>query len=520
MKNNADYSEFFNLYNSYETYTEALKETNQTLGYTAYLRSHGSLPNIAYEWTFAGSDKAYMQTYYLESQGYSIFAPTNQALTQFFKTFWTPEQGYGNINSLDPLIKRYFVMQMFADSKFPVMPTEIKEGKVKTVFGTTVNFDPANIHQSRRKVCTNGFLYGMDEMTAPAIFSSVVAPAFKDVNYNCYLYTLDGSGLTSSFAADNSQFVSLIPSNAQFETADPQMRLYTTISGKELQEYSSDAGAFVQMGDNAKLNLVNIHISDQVKELKTEGLQVVDTYAPFNYWFVKDGKITNNANFNQLLNPSNTEDPFVAFHEITNAGNSWSNGKAYAYDAKSIFKRQSGDGVKHALAVCNDANFEYYLFAQLLNKAGLVSGTTLAFPSDDAYVTDGRQIVFVPTNEAISTNYQKVPGYKKLFDANGNYKATAKLTATEKAQLQAWVTDYFVSSEENVFTDYPFLGSSCKGQFITKSLTTKLEIIDGGSSLSVKLVGSDEVVPIDSKYSYFPFAFNDGCIHFIDGLLK
>lgn len=520
LKNNADYSEFFNLYNSYETYTEALKETNQTLGYTAYLRSHGSLPNIAYEWTFAGSDKAYMQTYYLESQGYSIFAPTNQALTQFFKTFWTPEQGYGNINSLDPLIKRYFVMQMFADSKFPVMPTEIKEGKVKTVFGTTVNFDPANIHQSRRKVCTNGFLYGMDEMTAPAIFSSVVAPAFKDVNYNCYLYTLDGSGLTSSFAADNSQFVSLIPSNAQFETADPQMRLYTTISGKELQEYSSDAGAFVQMGDNAKLNLVNIHISDQVKELKTEGLQVVDTYAPFNYWFVKDGKITNNANFNQLLNPSNTEDPFVAFHEITNAGNSWSNGKAYAYDAKSIFKRQSGDGVKHALAVCNDANFEYYLFAQLLNKAGLVSGTTLVFPSDDAYVTDGRQIVFVPTNEAISKNYQKVPGYKKLFDANGNYKATAKLTATEKAQLQAWVTDYFVSSEENVFTDYPFLGSSCKGQFITKSLTTKLEIIDGGSSLSVKLVGSDEVVPVDSKYSYFPFAFNDGCIHFIDGLLK
>jgi hypothetical protein len=104
-------------------------------------------------------------------------------------------------------------------------------------------------------------------------------------------------------------------------------------------------------------------------------------------------------------------------------------------------------------------------------------------------------------------HHQKVPGYKKLFDANGNYKATAKLTATEKAQLQAWVTDYFVSSEENVFTDYPFLGSSCKGQFITKSLTTKLEIIDGGSSLSVKLVGSDKVVPIDSKYSYFPFAF-------------
>lgn len=522
LKQNADYSEFFNLYNSYVTYTEALAETNNTLGYVAYMRSHNSLPNIAYEWTFANSSSAYKQTAYLESSGFSIFAPTNQALNKFFTTFWSAKNGYPDLNSLDPLIKQYFVRQMFADSNYPVMPTEIKSGKVKTVFGTTVNFDPATIQQDRRKVCSNGFLYGMDEMTAPAIFSSVVAPAFKDINYNCYLYALDGSGLTSSFAADNSQYIALIPSNAQFENADPQMRLYATTNGKELQEYSSDAGAFVEIGNTAKLNLVNMHISDNAVELKKEGTQVVSTYSPFNYWFIKDGKITDNALFNQLLSPTYKEDPFVAFHELTNSGSAWNNGKAYSYDAKSIFKQQSGDGVGHTLAVCNDANYEYYLFAQLCNKAGLVSGTLLWFPTDESGVisTGGRKIIFVPTNEVIRAHYKEIPGGTTLFDASGNFKPAAKLSSTAKAQLQSWLTDYVISSSENAFTDYPYVGSSCKGEFVTKTLTTKMQIIDNGSALSIKLVGSDKTVPVSSKYSYFPFAFRDGCIQFIDGLLK
>ena len=522
LKQNADYSEFFNLYNSYATYTEALAETNNTLGYIAYMRSYNSLPNIAYEWTFANNSSAYKQTAYLESSGFSIFAPTNQALNKFFSTFWSEKNGYPNLNSLDPLIKQYFVKQMFADSDYPVMPTEIKNGKVKTVFGTTVNFDPATIQQDRRKVCSNGFLYGMDEMTAPAIFSSVVAPAFKDINYNCYLYALDGSGLTSSFAADNSRYVALIPSNDQFENADPQMRLYATTNGKELQEYSSDAGAFVEIGNTAKLNLVNMHISDNAVELKKEGTQVVSTYSPFNYWFVKDGKITDNALFNQLLSPTYKESPFVEFQELTNSGSAWSNGKAYSYNAKSIFKQQTGDGVGHALAVCNDVNYEYYLFAQLCNKAGLVSGTLLVFPTDDPGIlsTGGRKIIFVPTNEVIRAHYTEIPGGSTLFDTSGNFKPNAKLSATMKAQLQSWVTDYVISSSENAFTDYPYLGSSCKGEFVTKTLTTKMQIMDNGSALSIKLVGSDKTVPVSSKYSYFPFAFRDGCIQFIDGLLK
>ena len=159
----------------------------------------------------------------------------------------------------------------------------------------------------------------------------------------------------------------------------------------------------------------------------------------------------------------------------------------------------------------------------MLNKAGFVSGTDIKFPTDEAGVSR-RLLVFVPTNEAIKKamkeNKNSIAGASPLFDANGNYKPTGKLNATQKSQLQSWLQDYFVSNEENQITDYPFIGSSCKGEFITKNLTTKLDIIDNGSSLSVKLAGSNNVVPVDAKYSYFPFAFADGCMHFIDGILK
>lgn len=524
LKNNADYSEFFKLYDSYMQYGEALSETNTSLGYTAYVRNHTPLPDIAHEWTTGNkAGLAYSMTAWLESNGYTIFAPTNAALDNFFRTFWTAESGYPNLDELDPLIKQYFVQQMFAQSDYPVFPAEIKSGKVKTPYGTTVNLNPDDIAQNRRKICENGVLYGMDQMTAPAIFSSVVAPAFRDSKYGCFLYTLDGSGLTSSLAADNTEYVALIPTNDQYLAAEPSMRLYTAVDGKVLQEFNDVDGVYGTMSTSHMTPLVNIHISDNVSSLKNSGIQIVPTYSSFNYWYVKDGKITTNALFNQQLNPAYSGNPFVAFHELKNGNEAWSNGKAYTYDASSVFKSVEGDGLLHSLAVCNDANYEYYLFAQLLNKAGFVSGTDIKFPTDEAGVSR-RLLVFVPTNEAIKKamkeNKNSIAGASPLFDANGNYKPTGKLNATQKSQLQSWLQDYFVSNEENQITDYPFIGSSCKGEFITKNLTTKLDIIDNGSSLSVKLAGSNNVVPVDAKYSYFPFAFADGCMHFIDGILK
>lgn len=516
LRENKDYSKFLGIYDEYLQYQIALEETNLALGRNVYVRTHGSLPNIACEWPY-GASYIFMQE--LEKTGYNIFAPTNLALDNFFKSYWSKEQGYGSLDELDPLIKQYFINQMFSEDKFIIFPEEIEKGTVKTSLGTNVNFDPYSIAQNRRKICCNGVLYGMDEMTAPAVFSSVVAPVFRDTTYNCYLYCVSSSGLVSSLAADNSQFVSLIPSNKQFEKAEPTMRLLKVENGRQLQVWSDEAGQYSELGNNARLAFVNMHTTDAVAELKTTGTQVITPYTPFNYWYLKDGKITTNALFNELLTIDYNKDPFVAFHELTqNDGSSWSNGKAYSYDAESIFKAESENRMLHMLAVGNDSRYEYYYFSQLAKLAGMQASNSLY--GQVLYLggeSDSKYIVFIPTNEVLKEHLKELPGCSNLsLNADGSIKGT--LSATNKALLANYLRSYVISNDKNQITDYPFIGSSCKGTFVNNDLSN-LTIMDNGTSLSVRL-NDGEVVNVSSKYSYFPFAYPDGCIHFLDGLLK
>lgn len=524
---NADYSQFRELYDSYLEYVEVPKVTADALGYMAYLRSHGELMPIAYEWPIDFSKSNFIsQLDKLEKDGYNIFAPTNDALNQFFHTFWKPEKGYDHMKKqsaddktyLDPLIVQYFIMQMFSKDKFIAFPEEIANGEVKTTYNTTVNFDPYAINPERRKICNNGVLYGMDKMEAPAIFSSVAGPAFSDSTYQYYLYALDGSGLVPSLAADNSKYVTLMPSNQQFRDGDPAVRMYETTTGNQLQEFSSDAGTFVEMGSKTKLSLVNIHTTDAVDALPMTGIKIIPTYLPFTYWYLKDGKITTNVEFANKLEYTYTDDPFVPFHEITNEGQAWSNGKSYSYDAPAVYREQSGDGLLNKLANQNDKNYEYFLFSQLLKLAGLVDGNVIKFPTDDGTESGRRVAVFAPTNEAIIAGIKDIPGC-----ANCTATADGITGKPTTADLQNWVLRCFISTEENgsKFTDYPFVGSPCNGTFVTKALTSNIDITEKSGRLYVGFTGSDqESIPVIEKYDGFPLAFKDGCLHYINGILK
>lgn len=508
LKNNEKYSEFLKLYDGYSTYSPADDYTNQNLGYIAYVHEHGSLPKIACEWPVTNF-KLMTQ---LERAGYNLFVPSNEAITDFFKNYWSEGCGYKSIADLDSKILSYFIMQSFSKNNLVVFPEELKRGEVETYLGTPINIDPDKV--TDRVMCENGAFYGMDKMDAPAIFSSVVGPAFKDSTYLYYLYALDGSNLVLSLASNKSSFVTLMPTNKQVRNSDPAMRLYATTSGNELQQYSSDAGDFVAVGQSTMLNMVNIHTAPNISSLPQDGAHVVKTNMAFNYWFVKDGKITTNALFNEQLNPSFTGTPFSAFREITNNGKAWDNGKSYAYDAAAPFEAVNGDGLAHALAVAKDKNYSYYLFAQLLQKAGLTEEGTLT-PS--VYPGMGyRFFVFVPTNEAIKNHIKDIPGCSALSVAD-NGTISGNVLGTNKTKLAAYLRGYFVTSLMNAFSDYPYIGSSCKGTFRT-SAGLKMNVVDNKTSLSVQLEGG-KAVGVNAHYGYLPFAFSDGCMHFIDGIL-
>ena len=507
LKQNANYSDFIALYDKYAELTEASSEASEKVGKVVYTLTHGVLPDIACEWPV--TDYRKMET--LERVAYNIFAPSNQAIDRFFKNYWTAEGGYKSLDDLDPLIMEYFIKQSFADTDEPVFPEEIRGGKVQTVYGTPININPDEVDD--RLFCENGIVYGMNDMEAPAIMSAVVGPAFKDTTYQCFLYTLDKSDLILSLASNKSTFVILTPSNKQFNQNDPAMRLNTTTAGRLLEVYSAEDGNYATAGQSLARDIVNIHTAPNVSELKSSGTQVVETNTAFNYWFVHDGQITTNARFNEQLNPAYEGSPFVGFHEIQNAGQPWNNGRAYAYDADDLFTEASGDGLEHLLSVGNDKNYDYYLFAQLLQKSGLIDTKTNTMPSLAS--VGNRLVAFVPTNAALTENLSKIPGTDKLtISEDGTLSGTP--SSTQKAELANYLRRYFVSSLMNTITSYPYPGSSFKGSFLTMSGET-MTVAESGSSISFEGGAS---VALSQKYFGLPFAYSDGCMQFIDGILE
>lgn len=505
LKTRDKYSRFFELYDSYSTYdlnTELTQDFGN--GEDVYLHSHGSLPPIAYEWPTSN----YLFMSQLSRESYNVFAPSNAALDKFFADYWT-QGGYTSLSDLDALILYYFIAQSFSQENFIVFPEEIKNGKVLTSYSTVINIDPDEVDD--RIMCANGTLYGMDEMKAPAIFSSVIGPAFKDKRYLPFLYALSGSDLILSLSSSNSEFVVLLPDTAQFTTSE--MRLQTFPTGTVLQKWDDEAGAFVEMGAGQMQDIVNMHVCSGVSELKKEGVQVLETNVAFNYWFVKDGKITTNVLFNQYLDPAFTGDPFVDLPEETNNDVAWDNGRAYSYKQEGIFEADGGDGLAYALAICNDKNYPYYLFSQLLQKAGLVDGSKLT-----CIMQDSRFFTFIPTNEAIKNHIAEIPGASglKVSDA---YELSGTVSTTNKARLANYLRAHFVTSDLNTFTTYPYIGSGLQGDFDTYG-TEKIRLIDNGSVLSVGFVeGEKSAIDVVDTYFYLPFAYKDGCFHLLNDVI-
>jgi hypothetical protein len=152
--------------------------------------------------------------------------------------------------------------------------------------------------------------------------------------------------------------------------------------------------------------------------------------------------------------------------------------------------------------------------------------------SDGAFVTtgantvrieqdmnDNRFIAFVPTNDAIRDNLKSLPGCANLNIDPNTYAITGRAT---QAQLAAYLLSYFIVRDRNSFTAYPYVGSSCKGQFETGG-TFGLRVNDNGTSLSISATGEGAEgvsVPVVDKYYYLPFAFSDGAFQLVDGVLK
>lgn len=518
LAGNDRYSQFRNLFDLHSTYEQVDDETSEGLGHIAYVHRHGSLPAIACEWPVTD----YRRLDKISFEGYNLFAPSNRAMENFFTTYWTPGCGYESLDELDELVMEYFIMQSFSYDKtlgyFIAFPEEIEAGKVLTTYQTPINIDTRKV--TDRIMCTNGAFYGMDEMEIPSLFTCVAGPAFKNAANRCHLYMLDASGLIQSLASDGAVFTALVPTNTQYEKSG--YRIERTTDGNLFQKYDDGSGSYATVGSKAAQPVINLHTANNVDGLDASesGWQIVESNVAFNYWYVHEGKITCSSLWNRSLQPEYQREVFVPFEEITNNGETWNNGHCYSYDcSEGLFTSEEGDALSYLLASCNDHRYDYYLFSQLLQRAGLIGTSLTGQPSLSSFLlptTDTRFVAFIPTNEVIRRELINIPGCGRLT-VNADNTIQGTVSAADKNKLRSYLCQYFATTTLNTINKYPYPGSGMEGVYFSCG-DKQLNIYDTGRTLEINLTDGP-VVGLEGRYHGFPFAFTDGCIQFIDGIL-
>ena len=503
LDTNPEYSLFLNMYDQYGNLqydADLSADFGAAIGVDSlWLFEHEYMPPIALEWPTS----RLVNLDLLASVSYSVFAPSNTALTVFFDNYWKGK-GYESYDDLDPLIRLYFLYE-FVHGGSIVFPEEIVKGNVISTMGTPYNFNP--YEAQFRKICVNGSLYGLDKIDASALLSSVIGPSFQNKNLLYFLYAVYESGTLFNYANHQFEYTSLIPNNQTFANSDIGLR-----NGSPLNSLveNPDSEEPVGVSSSQMLSIVDAHITNRKIEFKTTGTQVVEmSNTPYNYWYIKNGGITCNRFFNRMLNPG-THNPFIPFRKVNN-GN-WNNGNAYVYEGTEengaqLFETDLSDiniesNLQYALAVNNDSNYPYYAFSQLLKKAGMFSGNTLRD-------IQGRYILFMPTNAAIeqALSEGRIPGMgTRLEDP-----------ATNQETLRTYLRNYFINAAGEGIVTYPYPGSEMESKQYSTFGTLLIDYTDNGVSLSVQS-GNGNTIPVSGTYDYFPFAYNDGAFHFIDGV--
>ncbi|MDR2130650.1 MAG: fasciclin [Odoribacteraceae bacterium] len=491
------YSRFLDMYGQFARFAKDDElTTNYGNGTDLYLYGHGDqLPPIAYEW----STSNFRSISTLSSVAYSVFAPSNAAFEAFFESYWRPG-GYTSFDEVDDIAMSY-MLGNHVYSGLVVFPEEITRGDIVTLYNTKINIDVTKVQD--RKMCVNGVFYGLEEMAVPEIYRAVPGAAFREKRFSWYLYLLKHSSLLESLTSLDVSMVALMPTNDQLAT----LGIVKDVNGDLMIE---EDGIPVPLSSAMMQDIVNMHLVTGGTALSASGLKVIRTNSPFNYWYLKEGKITTSATFTAGKVNNASYDPFVSFSEVLFDGTRWSNGHVYAYPGE-VFMPAGSQRLAALLSIDRDATRPFYQFASLIQGSNLVSDGTLNFIGP-------RFIVFIPTNEAITAAIAagRIPG----VSTDG--------TVTDRAALSEYLRYYFLPTDVNGIVDYPYIGGDCAGTFSTSRVAettptgpvyARLSILDDGNKLSVRTSENVEV-KVDERFDYFPFAYQDGGFHLIEDILE
>ena len=497
LSKRSDYSTYLDLYNQYTEYTyDEQLTTDFGNGTELYLHNHNSLPNIANEWPVSD----YRSISALSRNSFSVFAPSNNALNNFFDDYWL-QGGYNSLFDVNEIALSYLIYNSTYSSSI-VFPEEITNGNIINSYDMAIDFDVDQISSENRVMCVNGALYGLNQLNIPGMFESVTGPAFRYKNNSFYLNMLDKSRLLVGLSSNEVELTALVPSDEQMVAGG-----ITMVDGVLWSDYEGENAA---MSVPQMTALVNLHTVTGGDGIMATGTQVLRTNIPYTYWYIKDGKIITSVRFNDKFDSPGSEINFSNIVEINDNGGNWSNGKAYRYDNESnFFPLRSTASVQNRLAITRDETYPYFQFSELLRNAGLVNSTEGIL----TFLSGLRCSIFIPINEVLVQAIAdgKIPG------------VTPDGSIADQLQLADYLKNYFVPNESNGLVTYPYVGSGVNGIYNTMNTNKQLLIEDDGQSLKVQQysLGQEQTTKISvvPDNDYFPFAYDDGGVHYINGVL-
>lgn len=270
--------------------TELYGEKGETIYPFYFSKATGfTMLDIGDEWTHTLEDVWQI----LLRDAFNGFVPNDQAMNDFFNSYWgdpTLSEHYESYDKLDHLAMYYLITNHFVKNAGIIFPKHINEG-LYNIWGYPYDFDlESNVEH--KEICGNGAFYGINKVLVPAIFESVVRPAFQTPRYRTFSYLLARSGLLPTLANKERELTLFILSDETLQKSK-----YTLNVGNEwdLSKYEvKDNGSVISV-KNAENLVKGMLVSEIVTPEMLEDMSKqtwVKTNANDVFIKVGQGKIT------------------------------------------------------------------------------------------------------------------------------------------------------------------------------------------------------------------------------------
>jgi hypothetical protein len=544
MKQRGNFSRIISLYDKSQNFVlDAGLMTERGSTDSLFYHYHNKpLVNIDSEW---GETVDFKQMTAMSSTAYSMFAPTDEAFQNFFDQYWK----FGGYASIEEVDSANFVeiLNHSVNNKSIAMPEEITKGLITDITKSqeVIDFDVNAVPQENRTICSNGVLYGCSVLTPPAKYRSVAGPAYQYKKLNIFQQMINNSGLSNTLIQNAVRYIMLFPDDDQF---------FQNVSYKAQGDgiYNLLTIPVSKVSNKIQSEYVNGHLAipeDDNTVIPTTGTKVYATSSTNdikNYWYVKDGKITNSILYNHLLqyngNTLSADNIWATFTPLPYCGdpNGWTNGHAYSYSTILFPPNYEYSQVDYATFAAmmrglrnTDKTTLFWGWSSLLYKGGLYnSSEKLDFLVDNC-------MQFVPTTEVLEQSIVngEIPGVNANGALVGDEAFFNTIIVTDKTALREYVKQYYVPLSTITVTNYPYLGwgenTKTLGGLNTMNMETKLidgiltdvantlNVYDDGNALSVTITSrvtqvEGKKVKIRGDFSYLPQIFADGPVYFLE----